>query len=116
METNLSSWNTHDWSSRRLKLVPGQPLIHQGCRRCGRAFVDELSTDERYAVYVSVFIFHRLSDDVTAHWLSEDCPAERLMADDADRQTRFLGGSRSAVAERASEGVNLGSLPNRKGS
>src|ERR1700687_1083455 len=111
METNLSSWNTHDWFGRRLKLVPGQPLIQQDCHECGRAFVDECSTGERYAVHVSIFKVHRLSDEVTARWLSEKCPAESLMADDADRQTRFLGGSfRSAVGEMANDGLDLGSL------
>jgi hypothetical protein len=116
METSLSSWNTHVWFSRRLKLVPGQPLIQQDCHECGRAFVDECSTGERYAVHVSIFRLHRLSDEVTSRWLSEKCPAEPLMADDADRQTRFLGGSfRSSTAgEMINDGLNFRSLQNRK--
>ena len=107
METNLSSWNTHDWSSRRLKLVPGQPLIQQDCRECGRAFVDECSTGERYAVHVSIFKVHRLSDEVTSRWLFEKCPAERPMTDEAARQTRFLGGAfrPSAASELAGDGL-----------
>lgn len=115
METNLSSWNTHDWTSRRLELVSGYPLIQQGCGQCGRAFVDECSTGERYAVQVSIFIFHRLSDEVTARWLSEECPVKRLTADEADRQTRFLSGGlfRSAVHEKANEGRDFGSPPKR---
>ena len=107
------SWNTHDWNSRRLEIVPGHPLIQHACRACGRAFVDECSTDERYAVHISVFVLHRLSDEVTANWLSENCPAEPRMADEADRQTRFIGrSSRSSAAEGASEG--LGSVSHRK--
>jgi hypothetical protein len=114
METNLSFWNTHDRFSRRLKLVPGQPLIQQDCHECGRAFVDECSTGEWYDVHVSIFKLHRLSDEVTSRWLSEKCPTEHLMTDEADRQIRFLGGSfRSAVDEMANDGLDFGSLPNR---
>ena len=115
METNFSFWNTHDWVSRSLELVPGHRLIQYGCRECGRTFVDEYSTGERYAVHVSVFIFHRLSDDVTARWLSEACPFNRQMADDADCETRFFGrSSRSAPAERANDGLDFGSPQSRK--
>jgi hypothetical protein len=115
MERNFSPWNTHDWISRRIELVAGHPLIQQSCRECGRAFVEERSTGERYAVHVSIFIFHRLSDEVTAQWLAENCPAHRLIADEADRETRFFGGSsRSGVAERASEDLDSGSSSDRK--
>lgn len=104
MEKNLSSWSTHDWTSRRLQLVPGQPLIQQVCHACGRGFVDECSTDERYAVHVSIFKLHRLADEVTSRWLAEQCPAERLKADEADRLTRFLGSSSNfAAGEIANE-------------
>ena len=91
--TNLSSWNTHDWITRRLSLLPGHTLIEQVCHECGRSFVDELSTGERYAVHVSIFKLHRLSDEVTSKWLSQECPAARLMADDADRRSRFISES-----------------------
>jgi hypothetical protein len=114
METNFSSWNTHVWTTRRLELAPGQPLTQQVCRECGRAFVDECSTGKRYAVHVSIFKFHRLCDEVTSRWLAEKCPAERLMADEADRKTRFMAGSpRSAVGEMANDGLDLGSSPNQ---
>jgi hypothetical protein len=58
---------------------------------------------------------YRLSDEVTARWLSEECPVKRLMADEADRQTRFLSGGlfRSAVHEKANEGRDFGSPPKR---
>lgn len=111
METNLSLWNTHDWSISRLELVPGQPIIHQVCFKCRRGFVEELSTGEIYSVYASIFRFHRLSDEVTARWLSEKCPAKRLIADEADVQTRLPGGSSyPAISELA----HNGSSPNGK--
>ncbi len=90
MEMNFSSWNTHCWVSRRLELVPGHPFIQRVCHECGRAFVDEYLTGQRYAIHVAIFKLHRLSDQVTSRWLSEQCPADLLVADDADRQTRFI--------------------------
>src|SRR6266478_4514031 len=90
MDTIFSSWTTHYWISRRLGLAPGQPLIQRVCNDCARAFVDECSTGERYAVHVSIFRVHRLSDEVTSRWLSEQCPAQRLIGDEADRRTRFI--------------------------
>jgi hypothetical protein len=88
MEMN-PCWNTHDWVSRDLDFIPGQLLIQQVCRGCDRGFVDEFSTGMRYAVHFTLFKFHRLSDEVTSRWLSEDCPAESLMADETDRLTRL---------------------------
>ena len=90
MDTIFSRWNTHCWIGRRLVLAPGQPLIEHVCNDCGRAFIDECSTGERYAVHVSIFKLHRLSDEVTSRWLSETCPAQRVAGDEADRQTRFI--------------------------
>jgi hypothetical protein len=111
METNISPWNTHDWNVSRLELVPGRPIIHQVCVKCRRGFVEEFSTDERYAVHASIFRFYRLSDEVTARWLSEKCPAERLIADEADTHTRFPGGpSYPAISELTTNG----SSPNGK--
>jgi len=90
MDTIFSTWNTHCLTSRRLVLAPGQPLIQRVCNDCARAFVDECATGERYAVHVSIFKLHRLSDEVTSRWLSETCPAQRVAGDEADRQTRFI--------------------------
>jgi hypothetical protein len=107
METNLSAWNTHDWSISRLELVTSQPIIHQVCLQCRRGFVEEFSTGERYAVHASIFRFYRLSDEVTSRWLSEKCPAGRVIADEADRQTRFPGGSSyPAISEMANNGLS----------
>jgi hypothetical protein len=104
MERDLSPWNTHSWITSRLEFVPGRPLFQQICDKCARAFIDEVSTGQRYAVHISVFKLQRLSEEVTAQWLSEKCPGELQMADQAARQTRFIGeSSRSGVAERANE-------------
>ena len=90
METNHSFLSSHCWVSRRLELVPGQPLVQRVCHECGRAFVEDRITGERYAVHVSIFKLHRLSDEVTSRWLFEKCPAEPQIDDNADRQTRYL--------------------------
>ena len=92
METNLSALKTHDWITSGLETVAGTPIIQHVCRGCGRGFVEERSTGALYAVHVSIFKLHRLSDDVTSRWLFEECPAQRLMADDADRRTRSVEG------------------------
>jgi hypothetical protein len=92
MEPNLSLWKTHDWISRRLEQISGAPIVLQACRQCGRDFVEERSTGDQYAAHVSIFNVHRLCDEVTSRWLCEKCPAERLTADDTDRQTRFAAG------------------------
>jgi hypothetical protein len=93
LETNLSLRNTHYWISRRLEVVPGQPVVHQVRRDCGRGFIEESSTGELFAAHASVFLLHRLSDEVTSRWLSEKCPGKPLQQDNADRQTRFVLGS-----------------------
>jgi hypothetical protein len=90
MDTIFSRWTTHRWIGRRLTLAPEQPLIQRVCNDCERAFVDECPTGKRYAVHVSIFKVHRLSDEVTSRWLSEQCPAQRLAGDEADRQTRYI--------------------------
>jgi len=90
MDMIFSRWTTHCWIGRRLVLAPGQSLIQRVCNDCGRALVDECSTGERYAVHVSIFKVHRLSDEVTSRWLSEQCPAQRQAGDEADRRTRFI--------------------------
>ena len=90
MEPRLSPRDTHYWISRSLEVVSGRPLIHQVCRDCGRGFIEEWSTGEIFAAHASVFAFHRLSDDITSRWLSEECPGKPLKKDDADRDTRFV--------------------------
>jgi hypothetical protein len=89
MEANLGVWNSHIWNDRQLEIEPGHPLIQHSCRPCGRNFVEERMADIRYAVHVGVARFDRLSDETTEHWLTEVCPSEYLVSDDADRKTRF---------------------------
>ena len=122
MELNSSSFNTHDWIGRRLILAPGEALIQMGCRECGREFVDECASGERFAVHVSIFKLHRLSAEVTARWLSQNCLGERLMADDADRQTlreadrrqhEFGVGARRVGYDRAREPASVGEVEQR---
>ena len=86
MEANRSSLNSHDWIVRCLELAPGHPFVQQLCRKCGRAFVEDVSTGERQAVHVSVFKLNPLACEVTTRWLSENCPAEHLKADEVDRR------------------------------
>lgn len=109
MDTIFSRSTTHCWIERRLGLAPGQPLIQRVCNDCGRAFVDECSTGLRYAVHVSIFKLHRLSEEVTSKWLSEQCPAQRLAGDAADRQTRFMAKA-AAIAMPASPATTANAL------
>jgi hypothetical protein len=90
MEANVAVWNSHVWNDRLIEIEPGLPLIQHACRPCGRNFVDERLTDNRYAVHVGVARFDRLSDETTAHWLTDVCPGECLLSDNTDRKTRFL--------------------------
>jgi len=81
---NGDAWGSHSWSvvkGRRVEIEPGQPLIQHHCSRCGRDFVEDPHTGERYAVYVSVFSFQRLPDLITKRWLGELCPGEALTHD-----------------------------------
>ena len=90
MEANVAVWNSHVWNDRSIEIETGLPLIQHTCRPCGRNFVDELTTDSRYAVHVGIASFNRLSDETTAHWLTDVCPGECLLSDDTERKTRFL--------------------------
>jgi hypothetical protein len=89
MEKNLTAWDTHDLISQPLELDLDLPLNQLVCLTCGRDFIEECLTGDRYGVRISTFGVDRLSAEVTSRWLSELCPGERLMADDADRRTRF---------------------------
>jgi hypothetical protein len=86
-ESSVPIWHTHDWRERRLELE-GKPLLHYQCSRCRRDFVEDLSTNERYAVYVSIFQFVRLPNEVSGRWLTDRCPTSTLETDDNDRHRR----------------------------
>jgi hypothetical protein len=64
-----------------VEIESGKPLIQHRCSRCKRDFVEDASTGERYAVYVSVFSFRRLPDPVSRQWLGEPCPGAPLPLD-----------------------------------
>ena len=81
---NRDAWNTHNWTSaegRKVEIEPGKPLIQHHCSRCRRDFVEDPPTGERYAVYVSVFSFRRLPDQITKRWIGEMCPGAPLPQD-----------------------------------
>lgn len=81
---NCDAWNSHEWSSargRQVEIEPGKPLIQRRCSRCKRDFVEDASTGERYAVYVSAFSFRRLPEPVSRQWLDELCPGAPLLFD-----------------------------------
>ena len=83
------SWKTHKWSEpdgRRVEIQRGKPLIQRYCRACGRTFVEDDTSKERYAVHVSAIFFKRLIDDVNQRWLSMPCPGRRLETDVEDEK------------------------------
>lgn len=83
------SWQTHKWSEpngRRVEIERGKPLIQRYCQACGRTFVEDLASKERYAVHVSALFFKRLSDEVSQRWLSTPCPGKRLETDVEDEK------------------------------
>jgi hypothetical protein len=85
------AWDTHRWigSSRgRSVKVNDKPHQHLFCTRCGRNFLTDPSSGERYTVYVGAMRFYRLADEVTDRWCREICPGQRLFSDDADNETR----------------------------
>ena len=55
---------------------------------CGRSFIINPVSGERYAVYLGALRFCRLADEVTERWCRENCPGQHLSSDDADNETR----------------------------
>jgi hypothetical protein len=92
-------WQTHKWSEpegRRVEIERGKPLIQRYCQKCGRTFVEDLASKERYAVHVSALIFKRLIDDVNERWLSTPCPGKKLETD-YDDEKKWSGQDRGTV-------------------
>ena len=114
MAVNTAIGTGHAWVIRELRLND-DPLIQHTCPRCGRNFVDEVRTGARYAVHVGAMRFDRLSDEVTARWLVNSCPGERLESDQADLETHFFshgiesGSSQHRRAHRATSAVKRAS-------
>jgi hypothetical protein len=75
-------------SNGRSVKIEDQPHRHLFCVTCGRSFIINPVSDERYAVYLGALRFYRLADEVTERWCRENCPGQRLFSDDADNQTR----------------------------
>jgi hypothetical protein len=70
-------WNSHQWASargRKVEIKPGNPLVQRHCTRCRRDFVEDPSSGERRAVFVSVFSFRMLPEQINRQWLAEMCP------------------------------------------
>jgi hypothetical protein len=87
----MNVWDTHRWmgsSNGRSVKIYDKPHQHLFCVTCGRNFITDTVSGERYAVYVGAMQFYRLADEVTERWCREKCPAQRLSSDDADNETR----------------------------
>src|SRR5690348_6131698 len=79
----------HDWieiAEPHLKVETGESVTQQHCHRCGRDIVTVRSSRERHAAVPSIFFFYCLDEEVTARWLREPSPGERLESDDEDRK------------------------------
>ena len=77
-------WNSHRWASprgRKVEIEPGNPLVQHHCTRCARDFVEDPSSGERHAVFISVFSFRMLPDQINQQWLAEMCPGAPLPLD-----------------------------------
>jgi hypothetical protein len=86
--TNIP-WQTHKWTEpdgRRVEIERGKPLTQRYCQKCGRTFVEDHASKERYAVHVSAIFFKRLIDDVNQRWLSAPCPGQKLETDSDDEK------------------------------
>jgi hypothetical protein len=70
-------------------MIPGIPPVRHACRNCGRKFVDDERTGERYAISGGMTRFDRLSNETTARWLAGFCPGRPLPSDEDDLKTRF---------------------------
>lgn len=88
-----AAWSGHQWiepNPRRVSLASSQTVLQHRCVRCGREFVTVESSGECYAVYASAVSFHRLSDEVTQRWVSEECPGRHIEADDKERAEKIV--------------------------
>jgi hypothetical protein len=89
IKTSNGNSGGHRWYELKephLIIESGEAVLHKHCVQCGRDIVTVLSSGTRHAVYISVFYFYRLDNEVTERWLSEHCPGKRLTSDDEDRK------------------------------
>jgi hypothetical protein len=92
MNANDAHWNDHRWTEsqpRRLCIDFGKVVLHRHCVQCGRDFIADLSSGDRYAVFASAISFHRLENEITNRWLREPCTGSRLPRDDEDRTRKI---------------------------
>jgi hypothetical protein len=85
MDSKITAWASHSWAI----MIPGILPIRHACRHCGRMFVDDDRTGERYAITGGTLRLERLSDEVTNRWLDGFCPGRPLLSDEDDLKTRF---------------------------
>jgi hypothetical protein len=85
MSEKITAWNSHRWAI----MIPGILPVRHACRHCGRIFVYNDRTAERYAITGGMLRFERLSDEVTSRWLDGFCPGRPLLSDEDDLKTRF---------------------------
>ena len=96
---NRDAWNSHQWSSanpRRIEIEPGKTVVQRHCSRCMRDFVEDSGSGERHAVYVSVFSFRPLPDQISTLWLDEMCPGAPMQLD-IEVRSRLIGSAGQTV-------------------
>ena len=67
----------HVWRRRELD-IDGEEYSQRHCQNCGRDFVTKTRLEQWHAVYVGVFEFIPLEQDMNSRWLNEPCPGRRL--------------------------------------
>jgi hypothetical protein len=95
MDSKITAWASHSWAI----MIPGILPIRHACRHCGRMFVDDDRTGERYAITGGTLRLERLSDEVTNRWLDGFCPGRPLLCDEDDLKTRFGGTSMTGTTK-----------------
>lgn len=78
----------HVWSGgnapHRIKQDGATVLLRQ-CSSCRRDFAKGIDGLDWHAAYIGVFKVELLADAVSAPWLEEECPKQRLSVDDTAR-------------------------------
>src|SRR5258708_39725593 len=83
-------WSSHQWArarGRQAETESGSPLVQRHCTRCMRDFVEDPCSGDRHGVYVSVFSFRMLPDQINQQWLAEMCPGAPIPLDAKVRGT-----------------------------
>jgi hypothetical protein len=80
----------HQWSERKFE-HNGKSYSHRQCKNCRRDFVIGGVFIRWTAVYVGVFEFAPLEDEVSFRWLAEPCPRRPLPHERNELRVRKLG-------------------------